>query len=181
MTESTGSHGRKSGSQLALAIQAEREGVVFLEKVQGLATNPKVKVLMARLAKTKRQHLRVLEDSLKQASISMHEDEVRRAEVYPLADLQRIECYVCGHSIGHEAIPESCPRCGASRYAFEKDITLRRAWELAQSGMTATLRILAEAQKESGNRIGDILARQIDIERNLLNEMREEMEGFKEK
>ena len=98
-----------------------------------------------------------------------------------LAELQKIECYVCGYSIGHEVIPESCPRCGASRYAFEKDITLRKAWELARSGMTATLGILADAQKESEGRMKDVLSRQIDIERNLLSDMRRELEGIRAK
>src|SRR5207245_10961751 len=51
--------------------------------------------------------------------------------IYPLDAVAKVECYVCGFVAETKAMPSACPSCGAARYAFEKEIALAQAWEIA--------------------------------------------------
>src|SRR5438046_8217025 len=51
--------------------------------------------------------------------------------IYPLDAVAKVECYVCGFVGETKAMPSVCPSCGAARYAFEKEIALAKAWEIA--------------------------------------------------
>ena len=88
---------------------------------------------------------------------------------------------MCGYGVESGEVPESCPRCGASRYAFEKEISLRKAWELAENGSRTTLKILADAEKEATPAVRPIIARQMQLEQRLLDETRKELEALREK
>jgi len=51
--------------------------------------------------------------------------------IYPLDAVAKVECYVCGFVAETKTMPSVCPSCGAARYAFEKEIALTKAWEIA--------------------------------------------------
>src|SRR5438876_970516 len=51
--------------------------------------------------------------------------------IFPLDAVAKVECYVCGFVAETKAMPSVCPSCGAARYAFEKEIALAKAWEIA--------------------------------------------------
>src|SRR5207244_660670 len=51
--------------------------------------------------------------------------------IYPINVVSKVECYVCGFAADTKAMPNTCPNCGAARYAFEKEIALTKAWEIA--------------------------------------------------
>ena len=169
--------GKKTDLAIARVLQAEKEGVVFFETAHAAANDPRVREVFARLLNTKKESLRSLEEGLKEARLQLPESKGEAPRVYPLDDIQRRECYVCGYSTDNESIPDSCPRCGASRYAFEKEITVRKAWELAESGSRVTLEILSDAERQAEAEVKQILARQIQLEQSLLNETRKALES----
>src|SRR3989304_3252855 len=43
----------------------------------------------------------------------------------------KVACYVGGYTADAKSLPNQCPKCGAARYAFEKEIALSKAWEIA--------------------------------------------------
>jgi hypothetical protein len=172
--------GRKTENQLARVLQAAKEGVVFFERAHALANDPRVREVFGKLMNTRKERLRSLEENLGEASLQLPEAEGQSPRIYPIEELRKKECYVCGYSTDLDTIPESCPRCGASRYAFEKEITETRAWELAESGARITLEILGEAEKEVEASVKPILAKQIQLEQRILNETRKVLESHRE-
>jgi len=172
--------GKKTDNAIARVLQAAKEGVVFFEKAHTAANDPRVREMFGRLLNIRKESLRSLEESLKEAHLQLPETEGQTSRIYPLEELQKKECYVCGYSTDVEAIPESCPRCGASRYAFEREITVRKAWELAESGARITLELLSEAEKLAEENVKQVLAKHIQLEQSILNETRKELESHRE-
>lgn len=168
-------HGRDSAGVLVRVLQVEREGAAFFEKAHVLVRDPRVREVFDRFAVAKKEQLRSLEESLKALSVPIAAGEQRKEPTYPLAEFQNAECYVCGYSTDIPVTPESCPRCGASKYTFEKEISLRRAWEIAKAGSYATLRILGEAEKEADPKVKPVLAAQISLEQKLLDEAKRQL------
>lgn len=160
-------------------LQIEREGVSFFEKAHVLVGDPRVREVFDKLAEAKREQLRSLEESLRALNVPATAKDDRKSLAYPLADFEKAECYVCGYSTGLKEIPESCPRCGASRYAFEKEVSFRRAWEIAEEGSDSALKILGEAEKDAEPTVKHILAEQISFEQKLLDEARRQLEQAK--
>ena len=119
-----------SASSIADALQAEDEAVDFFEQVQSATRDPRLKETLQELARQKREHAMSLRDMIKKLDIEIPERR-GKPKFYPLAELQKVECYVCGHAADSKSIPESCPRCGASKYAFEKEIGIKKMWEMA--------------------------------------------------
>lgn len=171
---------RKTDNPIARVLQAAKEGVVFFERAHTAANDPRVREVFGKLLNIKKESLRSLEENLREARLLLPEMEGQPPRIYPLEELQKKECYVCGYSTDLEMIPESCPRCGALRYAFEKEITVRKAWELAESGARITLEILSEAEREVEAKAKPVLAKQIQLEQRVLNETRKELESHRE-
>jgi ribosomal protein L37E len=169
--------GKKTENPISRALQAAKEGVEFFERAHIVANEPRVREVFGRLLDTKKESLRSLEENLKEARLQPPEAEGKLPRIYPLEELQKKECYVCGYGTDSETIPESCPRCGASRYAFQKEITLEKAWEMAESGSRVTLEILSEAEREAEAKVKPVLAKQIQLEQRILNETRKELES----
>ncbi len=170
---------RGSADSVAKALQAEKDGVAFFEKAYSVSNDPRVRGVFERLAAAKKVHLRNLEDGLRDLHMAAA-GEARHSTAYPFADILKTECYVCGYGVESGEVPESCPRCGASRYAFEKEISLRKAWELAENGSRTTLKILADAEKEATPAVRPIIAKQMQLEQRLLDETRKELEALNE-
>jgi len=172
--------GKKLEDLLARVFQAEREGVAFFEKAHSVANDPRVREVFDKLLNIRKESLRSLEESLSEARLQSPGAKGQPSSIYPLEEIQKKDCYVCGYSTDIEAVPESCPRCGASRYAFEKEITVREAWEFAESGSRNTLDILNDAEKHAESTIKQVLAKQIQIEKSVLDDTRKELESHKE-
>ena len=125
---------------LAVAVGAVVEGVTFYDLAHVVAADMRVKVTFEGLGRRKREQLSRLE-----AKVG---GEVARAApapgFYPLADVSRLECYVCGHTIDTGTKPAQCPNCGAAGYAFEREITLAKAWEIAAAAARKSAALFRE-------------------------------------
>src|SRR5205814_10270785 len=86
--------------------------------------------------------------------------------IYPLDAVAKVECYVCGFVADTKAMPNQCPSCGAARYAFEKEIALTKAWEIA-----------SETERHATVLIRESAARAAGPARTLLEELAREDEG----
>lgn len=94
---------------------------------------------------------------------------------FPFDEYEKIECYVCGYVAKADDLPEVCPSCGAARYAFEREVSQDRAWDLV---VRTTKDALAFAKK-AGAGVADPqakegLARAAEVRRGLLDEAKEE-------
>src|SRR6266550_658781 len=87
---------------------------------------------------------------------------------YDLANaaVAEVECYVCGFVADTKAMPNVCPSCGAARYAFEKEIALTKAWEIA-----------SETERHSAVLFRESAARAAGPARSLLEELAKEDES----
>ena len=167
----------------SLAVQLEKDAPVFFEMAKGLAGDPRVREVFGMLAEAKREQLRKFTDDLKSKGVSLPPvaKAVKLPAVFPIADFQKAECYVCGYSVEIAAIPDSCPRCGASKYAFEREIDPGRALEIAESGSHATAGLLRDAEKGADERLKPVIARQLQMEQEMLEEARRELRGRDER
>jgi predicted nucleic acid-binding Zn-ribbon protein len=86
--------------------------------------------------------------------------------IYPLDAVATVECYVCGFVAQTRAMPNQCPGCGAARYAFEKEIALTKAWEIA-----------SETDRNSAVLFRESASRAAGRARSLLEELAREDEG----
>jgi len=171
---------RKKGkiSLLTEALQAEREAVEFFGRSQTVTQDPSVRQIFEKLTKEMKLHVKNLEEIMEKLDLSAPELKAPSG-FYPISDLQRAECYVCGYAADAESIPESCPRCGASRYAFEKEISGKKAWEFAEKGAVAILRMLGEAERGADARMRSMMAGHIRLEQQFLSEARKQIEALK--
>jgi rubrerythrin len=86
--------------------------------------------------------------------------------IYPIDAVAKVECYVCGFVADTKTMPSQCPSCGAARYAFEKEIALTKAWEIAlETGRNSAVLFRASAAHAAGPA------------RTLLEELAKEEEG----
>src|SRR2546428_2662181 len=86
--------------------------------------------------------------------------------IYPMNVVAKVECYVCGFVAETKAMPNTCPNCGAARYAFEKEISLSKAWEIA-----------AEAGRKSATLFGESAAHTAGRAKAVLEELARDEEG----
>jgi len=160
----------------------EYEGITYFKKAHSIANDPQVRHIFERLLDIKKEHLRKLEEGFKKLGKSPPSmTEKQHTGAYPLDDIQKAECYVCGHTTEIGDIPESCPRCGASHHAFEKEITMRKAWKIAESGSHTALKVLKEIEKQVNAKIKPMISRQVQLEKVLLDEARKELEVMRKK
>ncbi len=164
--------------KVSLAIQLEKDGMIYFDGAHKLVDNPRLREVFKKLADAKREQLKNFEDDLKSLNVSLSEvvGEAQPTSAYPLLEVQRAECYVCGHTVNIATIPDSCPRCGASIHAFEKEMGFKRAREITEAGSRTILTVLGEAEKEADEKLKKVLGRQIQIEQQLLDQARKELE-----
>src|SRR5437660_11743579 len=86
--------------------------------------------------------------------------------IYPLDAVAKVECYVCGFVADTKAMPNVCPSCGAARDAFEKEIALTKAWEIA-----------SETERHSADLFRESAARAAGPARSLREELATEDES----
>lgn len=146
---------------LAAAVGAVAEGVSFYDLAHVAAADVRVKVTFEDLGARKRSQLDRLE-----ALVGL---EARKAApapgFYPIADVSKLECYVCGHVLDTQARPAQCPKCGAAGYAFEKEIALSKAWEIAGAAARKSAELfrgLAAKAKGDGKALLEALATEED-------------------
>ena len=118
--------GRESDA-LARAIGAVIEGLTFYDLANAAVAEMRVKVAFEEMGRRKKAQLAKLEAV---AGTNATHAAVMPG-IYPIDAVAKVECYVCGFVAETKAMPSVCPSCGAARYAFEKEIALAKAWEIA--------------------------------------------------
>src|SRR2546427_12655869 len=77
--------------------------------------------------------------------------------IYPINVVAKVECYVCGFVAETKAMPSTCPNCGGARYAFEKEISLSKAWEIAADAGRKSATLFGESAAHAGGRAKVVL------------------------
>src|SRR5213596_2671220 len=117
----------KGSDALVRALGAVVEGLTFYDLANAAVAEMRVKVTFEELGRRKKAQLAKLEAV---AGTNATHAAVMPG-IYPLDAVAKVECYVCGFVAETKAMPSVCPSCGAARYAFEKEIALAKAWEIA--------------------------------------------------
>lgn len=166
----TGGHTGLEAS-LGEALRYAREGAAFFRRAGEVAADPRVRLAFEWLARQRQSSLDDLEKSIKNGGLRLVPP--RGTGPYPFAAVAKVECYVCGYA--SEEIPTMCPRCGAARYAFEKEFGRAKPWEIAvesaRVGVAALQTALREAEPPLRSALGAVLER----ERGLLQESEREL------
>ncbi|HWM50401.1 MAG TPA: hypothetical protein VNO76_03530 [Thermoplasmata archaeon] len=121
------SKGGKDSDALARALGAVVEGITFYDLANAAVAEMRVKVAFEELGRRKKSQLARLEAV---AGPSATHAAVMPG-IYPIDAVSKVECYVCGFAAETKSMPNQCPSCGAARYAFEKEIALTKAWQIA--------------------------------------------------
>jgi rubrerythrin len=147
------SKGGKESDALARAIGAVVEGLTFYDLAHAAVAEMRVKVAFEELGRRQRDQLSKLE--------SVAGPNARAAAVmpgiYPIDAVAKLECYVCGFVVETTTIPNQCPKCGAARYAFEKEIALTKAWEIAAETDRKAALLLRDAARHTTGRTKSVL------------------------
>jgi len=159
----------KGTNALRPAVQLTRDGVAFFRRANKLAADPRVKFIFGRAAEEYENALQVLEP------VAKGKGKVPAPSIFPFTEYEVIECYVCGYEASADEIPEICPSCGAARYAFEREVTQERAWDL----VAKTTKDVVAFAKKAGTGLKDAKAKQAlakaqEIHRGLIDEAKEE-------
>src|SRR6059058_6697535 len=117
----------KDSDALVRALGAVVEGLTFYDLANAAVAEMRVKVAFEEMGRRKKAQLAKLEAV---AGTNATHAAVMPG-IYPLDAVAKVECYVCGFVAETKAMPSVCPSCGAARYAFEKEIALAKAWEIA--------------------------------------------------
>ncbi|HEV8595782.1 MAG TPA: hypothetical protein VGR51_09660 [Thermoplasmata archaeon] len=159
----------KSTDALRQAAQVERDGIAFFRRANKLAADPRVKFIFGRAAEEYESALKAL------APFAKGKGKPKVPAIFPFEEYNRIECYVCGYESTAEEIPEVCPSCGAARYAFERELSQERAWDL----VTRTTKDAIAFDKKASASVKDAKAKQAlvraaEIHKVLIDEAKEE-------
>jgi len=152
----------KDSDALVRALGAVVEGLTFYDLANAAVAEMRVKVAFEELGRRKKEQLAKLEAV---AGPNAAHAAVMPG-IYPLDAVAKVECYVCGFVADTKAMPNQCPSCGAARYAFEKEIALTKAWEIA-----------SETERHSAVLFRESAARAAGPARTLLEELAREDEG----
>jgi len=147
------SKGGKESDALARAFGALVEGLTFYDLANVAVAEMRVKVAFEELGRHKKEQLGRLEgvagSGAKAAAVM--------PGIYPINVVSKVECYVCGFAADTKAMPNTCPNCGAARYAFEKEIALTKAWEIAAEAGRKLAILFGESAAHSGGRTKAVL------------------------
>lgn len=154
---------------LRQAAQVGRDGIAFFRRANRLASDPRVKFIFGRAAEEYEGVLKVL------GPLAKGKAKGKAPTLFPFEDYEKLECYVCGYETETDEIPEVCPSCGAARYAFEKEVSQDRAWDL----VARTTKDVLAFTKKAGAGVKDAkakeaLAKVAGIHKGLLGEAQEE-------
>lgn len=166
----TGGHTGLEAS-LGEVLRYARDGVAFFRRAGEVAADPRVRLAFERLAHERRVSLDDLEKSIRNAGLRLAPP--RGTGPYPFAAVAKVECYVCGYS--SEEIPTMCPRCGAARYAFEKEFARTKPWEIAVESVRIGVVALEAALKQAEAPLRSALGAVLERERTLLRESEREL------
>lgn len=153
-------HKDEAGS-LGAALGAAAEGVAFYDLANVVAADVRVKVTFEDLGRRKRAQLERLE-ALAGPGVR---DGAPRPGIFPLGMVAKVDCYVCGHTVDAASMPNQCPNCGAARYAFEREIAVAKAWEVASAAATkvaALYRVAASTASAQARALLEALAAEED-------------------
>ena len=160
----------KPGEAIRQVAQVDRDGAAFFRRANRLVADPRVKFIFLRAAEEYGNAVHALE------RLRGSKAKAKVPAFFPFAEYERIDCYVCGYEASADDIPEVCPSCGAARYAFEREVSQNRAWDLVARTTKATL---AFARKAAGGvtdpKAKAALAKAMDVRKGLLAEAREAM------
>lgn len=147
------SKGGKDSDALARAIGAIVEGITFYDLANAAVAEMRVKVAFEDLGRRKRAQLSKLESvagpTAKEAAVL--------PGVFPMDAVSKVECYVCGYVAETKSMPSQCPNCGAARYAFEKEIALSKAWEIAADTARKSAALFRDAASHTHGAAKDTL------------------------
>src|SRR3989454_8160355 len=113
----------------------------------------RVKVALEELGRHKKDQLARLEG----VAGSGVKDAAVMPGIYPINVVAKVECYVCGFVAETKAMPNNCPNCGAARYAFEKEISLSKAWEIASEAGRKSATLFGESAAHTAGRTKAVL------------------------
>ena len=141
------SKGGKESDVLGRALGAVLEGLTFYDLANAAVAEMRVKVAFEELGLRKKAQLAKLEavagPNAKEAAVM--------PGIYPIDAVAKVECYVCGFAAETKAMPSQCPNCGAARYAFEKEIALSKAWQIAaETGRSSAVLFRTSAARAEG-------------------------------
>ncbi len=147
------SKGGKESDALARAFGVLVEGLTFYDLANVAVAEMRVKVAFEELGRHKKDQLARLEgvagSGAKEAAVM--------PGIYPINVVAKVECYVCGFVAETKAMPNTCPNCGAARYAFEKEISLSKAWEIAADAGRKSATLFGESAAHAGGRAKVVL------------------------
>jgi len=147
------STGGKASEAVARAIGALVEGVTFYDLANIAVAEMRVKVAFEDFGRRKKAQLSKLEAVTARTA----RDAAVLPGIYPMDVVSKVECYVCGYAAETKAMPNVCPNCGAARYAFEKEITLAKAWEIAADTGRKSAVLFQDAAAHADARIRAVL------------------------
>lgn len=148
----TSKGGREPGA-LAWAFGTVLEGLTFYDLANAVAAEVRVKVAFEELGRWKRSQLAKLESVAPPGT----KEAAKWPGIFPLDAVAKVDCYVCGYTADAKAMPSQCPKCGAARYAFEKEIALSKAWEIAADSSRKSAAVFREAAAEVQGRAKAVL------------------------
>ncbi len=125
----TSKGGHESGA-LARAIGAVVEGLTFYDLANAAVAEVRVKVAFEELGRRKRAQLARLEAVTGRTA----KDAAVLPGIFPMDAVSK---------------PNQCPNCGAARYAFEKEIALTKAWEIARDSGRKSAALFREAASKA--------------------------------
>ena len=166
----TGAHTGLEAS-LGEVLRYARDGVAFFRRAGEVAADPRVRLAFERLAHERQSSLDDLEKSIKNGGLRLAPPP--GTGPYPFAAVAKVECYVCGYA--SEEIPTMCPRCGAARYAFEREFGRAKPWEIAVESARVGVAALEAALKEAEAPLRSTLGAVLERERTLLRESEREL------
>jgi rubrerythrin len=136
--------GWRERAVLMSALVLEKEGLDFYSKISRVAADPRARQLFQEMAEQRLEEMRLLNERYgeltgEEAAPTPEEAERRLAErgepvpsVYPRKSTETAVCFVCGEEVPVDSLPDECPNCGASRYAFERDIDEEAAFRMVR-------------------------------------------------
>ena len=147
------SKGRKESAAIARALGAIVEGLTFYDLANAAVAEVRVKIAFEELGRRKKAQLAKLENAVGPTA----KDAAVLPGIYPLDAVAKVECYVCGYAAETKAMPNQCPSCGAARYAFEREIALSKAWEIAADAGRKSAAMFREAAAHADARTKAVL------------------------
>lgn len=135
----------RGSDALAKAIGATLEGLTFYDLANAVAAEVRVKVAFEELGRLKKSQLARLESVAPPGLM----DAAKRPGIFPLDAVAKVECYVCGYTTEARTLPEQCPKCGAARYAFEKEFALSKVLEIAADTSRKSASLFREAAAQA--------------------------------